>query len=159
LQVISNYFKQAFVIFLVAMALAGCAKPSHSRRSTAESDQSQTALSPPGSGAVMENRSLIFATVLQVTPQAAPGFCLRLRIDVADPMPGYMSFAKIGEEINAYPNFVRQEGQAVNYADESNKSLLQAGTLKAGDQIIAEVYHRGWRSRENTWLLMRWRRK
>lgn len=152
-------FYRTAVLFLAAGVLAGCAKPANSRRSTAENAQAQTALPQPGGGGVMENRSLIFATVLEVTPQEAPGYCLRLRVDVADAMPGYMSFAKIGEEINTYPNFMRQEGRAVDYTDEGNKSLLQAGTLKTGDQIIAEVYYRGWQNRENTWLLMRWRRK
>ncbi len=107
----------------------------------------------------MENRSQIVATVLEVTPREAPGFYLRLRIDAANAMPGYASFAKISEEINAYPNFVRQEGRAVDYADEKNKLLLQAGTLKAGDQIIAEVYYRGGQGRESVWLLMSWRQK
>lgn len=107
----------------------------------------------------MENRSQIVATVLEVTPREAPGFYLRLRINAADAMPGYASFAKIGEEINAYPNFVHQEGRAVDYADEKNKSLLQAGTLKAGDQIVAEVYYRGGQGRESTWILMSWQRK
>lgn len=107
----------------------------------------------------MENRSQIVATVLEVTLQEAPGFCLRLRIDTAGATPGYASFAKSGEEINVYPNFVRQEGRTVDYADEKNKPLLQAGTLKAGDQIVAEVYYRGGQGRESTWILMSWQRK
>jgi hypothetical protein len=137
--------------------LAGCAKPSNTRRATAESAQAQTALSQSGSGGGVENRSRIVATVLEVMSQEAPGFYLRLRIDSADVTPGYASFAKIGEEINAYPNFVRPEGQGINYTDEKNKSLLQARTLRADDQIIAEVYYRG--GRKNTWLLMSWQRK
>ncbi|MGH7596724.1 MAG: hypothetical protein ACREOI_10250 [bacterium] len=107
----------------------------------------------------MENRSRIVATVLEVTPREAPGFLLRLRIDASGAMPGYASFAKIGEEINAYPNFVRQEGLAINYTDEQNKALLQAGALKTGDQIIAEIYYHDGQGRENTWLLMSWQRK
>jgi hypothetical protein len=158
-QVVTRYFKQAFVLSLAAYTLAGCAKPASSRRPTAESAQAQTVLSQSGGGGVMKNRSQIVATVLEVIPQETPGYCLRLRIDAAEAMSGYASFSKIGEEINAYPNFMRQEGRAIDYADERNKSLLQAGTLKAGDQISAEVYYRGGQGRESVWLLMSWQRK
>lgn len=108
---------------------------------------------PEGSNAMVENRSRIMATVLEVVPSTEPKFYLRLRIESVEAMAGYENLAKAGQIIEAYPNFRREEGQELDYTTEGNKHLLEAEDLKPGDELTATVYYR-----ENSVLLMDWQR-
>ncbi|MCG8606237.1 hypothetical protein MJD09_14790, partial [bacterium] len=109
------------------------------------------------SGGARENRSRVLATILEVVPQTESKFYLRMRVESTDAVAGFENVAKVGDILEAYPNFKRQEGRAINMATEENQHLLQAQNLQAGAQIIAIVYYRQ-TGAKNVVLLMDWQK-
>lgn len=111
---------------------------------------------PPADGStatVQENRSRVEATVLSVEPIGGPRFRLDLRVDRVTDVPGYASFARTGDTIRVYPNFVRREGHEVDYSEAPNVQMSEAARLSSGDRVEGIVYRRD----SNRWLLMEWR--
>jgi hypothetical protein len=107
---------------------------------------------------VVENRSRITATVLDVVSIRSSRFYVRLQVNSVEQVKGYVSFAEVGQDINAYPNFIRQEGKAIDYDSKENAQMSEVGNLHPGDQIIAEVYLRGPKE-QNSWLMMNWKKR
>jgi hypothetical protein len=149
---------QISIALLLTNIWNGCSKPANDRQMEAGEIQSRP---NPGAtkGGVVENRSRIQASVLEVIPVDSVRFYVRLRVIEADTIFGYQSFAQTGQEINAYPNFHRQEGQPMTYSSGHNEQMLQIRALEAGDRISAEVYFRGGSGVNNRWLLMDWQKE
>lgn len=142
----------------LSLILSACRTSQDQDRSGSEQEARQVALPKTGQDAVIDNRSRIEATVVEVQPLKAPRFRLRLRVDKVDTVAGYPSLATAGEEIDVYPNLVRREGQAIDPGSEENRHMLAARELNPGDKITAVVYRRG-QGPNGAWLLMEWQRR
>ena len=104
---------------------------------------------------IVDNRSKIVGEIIEAVPHEGSKFFLRIQIEEVVSIPDYSSFARNGEEIEVYPNFIRREGQAIDYNIPENEKMLQAGTLQPGEKISAIVYLQG-DERKRTWLMMSW---
>jgi hypothetical protein len=146
------------VLFAFLVMLPACGKPSEDQAAADKAGAAESALADKETDAIVDNRSRIEATVVEVQPLKAPRFRLRLRVDEVEPVGDYPNLAEAGQVIEVYPNFVRKEGKALDPGSEENRHMAQARSLKAGDRIVAVVYRRGSRP-EGPWLLMSWQKK
>ena len=144
----------AVILLMVEAFMAGCSGSSGDRQPAA--DGAGPALeSKPGMDAVVDNRSRIVATVVEAVPLEPPRYRLQLRIEKVEAIAGYASFAEVDDEIDTYPNYLRREGQTMDYGSAENQQMLQAGGLQPYDRITAVIYYRG-AGKDKTSLLMSW---
>lgn len=141
---------------LLLFGVLNCSKPTPDTQ-TSEAEIKSHSRSTSYIGKPVDNRSNILAKVLEIVALDSARFYLRLQILKANTVSGFESFAKAGQEINAYPNFRRSEGQAIHISSEHNQSMLLTRNLQPGDRIMGEVYYRGGSGTESTWLLMSWK--
>ena len=106
---------------------------------------------PHGGGAISPNRAEVVARVLSVDLLGPQRFSLRLRVDEARGAYGEEPATRAGETVEVHPNFVRAEGQPVDYEAEPNARLLGARDLAEGSRIVAIIEHQG-----TSWLLHDW---
>lgn len=103
---------------------------------------------------IKENRSIVKAKVLDIVGFDENRFYLKLKILKSEDIKGYSNFASKGDEIRAYPNYVRKEGQKqIDYSLEPNNNLLLAQKLTDNDIIDATVFMSGV---NNTYMLINW---
>ena len=146
-----RYLHPKIILFSVFLFLVNCSGSSQ------DSKLEDTELkSGSETGSVVENRSTISATVIEVEQLATNRFRIALKITKVESVENYENLAKVGEVINVYPNFIRKEGQELDYSSDQNKQMLLAGTLLQNSNITAEVYYRGGRGDRNRWLLLSW---
>ena len=112
---------------------------------------STSSTTPTSGGAISPNRTEVVARVLGVSPLGPQRFSLRLRVEEARGAEGEAPATQAGDTVEVYPNFVRREGQPVEYEAEPNARLLRAGGLSEGDRITAVIEHQG-----TSWLLHDW---
>ena len=144
-----------WIVFLAAILLiVRCSGFSNSRASDPASNQIPSKTSGT-SVSIADNRSKIVGALIEAVPHERSKFFLRIQIEEVASIPDYSSFAKNGEKIEVYPNFIRREGQAIDYSMPENEKMLQAGKLKPGEKISAIVYLKG-DEQKRTWLMMSW---
>lgn len=142
-----------FLCFLLPATFFSACKSAEEQRPATVDRTKPDGLSR-GKDAVSENRSKIVATVLSVVRPGGSRFYLRLRVELVEGIANNEPAVKIGQIIEAYPNFKREEGKELDYTTEENKHMVKAGDLEEGNRIMAVVYYRG-----NSVLLMDWQRE
>ena len=105
---------------------------------------------PPSKGmqAVAENKSIVYAKVLNVANGENPDYILDVIAENVEDVSGYQNIAVVGEKYTLKPNY-SVDPLGKRFDNEKNKKLLALSSIKTGGKVKLEIVY----SEEKGWLI------
>lgn len=139
-------------LFIVGMIFlfAGCRSSEISQQSVAGSAEVHGIAANSSKAGIRPNASLVSGIINSIDLIDSLQFRLSLQISSSLPAGSMESFAEIGQEVVASPQFYLGEGGTMDLFNERNQRLLKVRDAKSGDMFIGKICLDG----KGRWLIV-----